>query len=91
MTLEELKRTAPRSFDKTLIDLLVAIQYGGTPIVAPPETVREVVRMEADPAATEVLRDLAEQVISLKRQVHDMQQTLALLQRVEIFRPEQAA
>lgn len=33
MTLDELKATAPRTFDKTLVDLLVAIQQGHAPIV----------------------------------------------------------
>ncbi len=33
MTLDELKATAPRTFDKALVDLLVAIQQGHTPIV----------------------------------------------------------
>lgn len=32
-TLEQLRAQAPRSFDKTLIDLLVAIQHGHAPIV----------------------------------------------------------
>ncbi len=35
MTLDELKATAPRSFDKTLVDLMVAIQAGGQPIAVP--------------------------------------------------------
>ena len=33
MTLEELKASAPRTFDKTLVDLLVSIQSGGQPII----------------------------------------------------------
>lgn len=32
MTLDELKASAPRSFDKTLVDLIAAIQRGETPI-----------------------------------------------------------
>lgn len=35
MTLDELKAQAPRTFDKTLIDLLVSIQHGHAPIVTP--------------------------------------------------------
>ena len=35
MTLDELRASAPRSFDKTLIDLMVAIQAGGQPIAVP--------------------------------------------------------
>ena len=63
MTLDELKATAPRTFDKTLVDLLVAIQSGHAPIItsepAPqrdlsPALVRvaeEVERLRADLAA----------------------------------------
>lgn len=36
LTLGELKASAPRSFDKVLIDLLVAIQDGQRPIVETP-------------------------------------------------------
>jgi hypothetical protein len=34
ITVEQLRAQAPRSFDKILIDLLVAIQHGHAPIVA---------------------------------------------------------
>jgi len=33
MTLDDLKATAPRGFDKTLVDLIAAIQDGQRPIV----------------------------------------------------------
>ena len=36
LSLEGLRASAPRSFDKTIIDLLVAIQHGLQPIAAPP-------------------------------------------------------
>ena len=39
MSLEALRASAPRSFDKTIIDLLVAIQHGAQPIAAPPPAV----------------------------------------------------
>jgi len=32
MTLDDLKASAPRSFDKTLLDLIAAVQSGGQPI-----------------------------------------------------------
>ena len=44
-TLEQLRAQAPRSFDKTLIDLLVAIQHGHAPIITvdqPAEAPRDV-------------------------------------------------
>jgi hypothetical protein len=53
-TLEQLRAQAPRSFDKTLIDLLVAIQHGHAPIqIADP------------PAVVEIPRDVAPAVLKL--------------------------
>jgi hypothetical protein len=44
-TLDQLRAQAPRSFDKTLIDLLVAIQHGHAPIqIADPPAVADVPR-----------------------------------------------
>lgn len=35
MTLDELRASAPRSFDKLLVDLILAIQHGERPIETP--------------------------------------------------------
>ena len=92
MTLDELKRTAPRSFDKTLLELLVAIQHGGRPIAAPPEMVREVVRVESLPDdIADALREMADQIVTLKRQVFELQHLLTALEAVELYRPRGAA
>lgn len=63
MTLDELKATAPRTFDKTLVDLLVAIQQGHTPIVT------------SEPAQP---RDLSPALVRVAEEVSRLQAELAV-------------
>lgn len=71
MTLEELKRTAPRGFDKTLIDLIAAIQDGQRPIV----TDRAVDDMLT--ASVDALRVMASRMQEMEREAAELKQRLA--------------
>lgn len=72
MTLEELRASAPRTFDKTLLDLLVAIQQGHAPIVTaePPPPPRDVA-----PALVKI----ADEIERDRERLRKVERALALL------------
>jgi hypothetical protein len=77
MTLEELKAGAPRSFDKTLIDLMVAIQGGGQPIA-----------VKDAPETHDKIRVLAQANLELASQLSDVLARLGDLEAHAIARVE---
>ena len=56
-TLDQLRAQAPRSFDKTLIDLLVAIQHGHAPIITVDQPASEATR-DVSPALMHMASEL---------------------------------
>jgi len=75
ITLEQLRAQAPRSFDKTLIDLLVQIQHGHAPIVAAApmaEPVRD---------ATPAILKLAQELDAARSRIARLEAVIACLAR----------
>jgi hypothetical protein len=91
-----LKRTAPRSFDKTLCDLIAGVQEGQRPIIvpsaAPVQHTTTVVERETLPAEyAHVITEMAEQLtrlnlelIEAKRDLADFGRRLAAIESIEI-------
>lgn len=71
MTLDELRATAPRGFDKTLVDLIAAIQDGQRPIV----TDRAADDMLT--ASVDALRVMASRMQEMERDAAELKQRLA--------------
>ncbi len=70
-TLEQLRAQAPRSFDKTLIDLLVAIQQGHAPISVPDP-----------PAETPLPRDMAPVMVKMASELDRANERIRRLEAV---------
>lgn len=70
VSLADLQASAPRSFDKQLIEILVAIQNGQKPIEAPSPTH---VVAQPSPELSEALMEMAAQINDLRRKVHDLE------------------
>lgn len=50
-------------------------------------------QMTADipPDVADAMREMADQIVTLRRQVHELQQVIDALQSIEIYRPKDAA
>jgi len=87
ISLEELKRTAPRGFDKTLCDIIAKVQEGQRPIIVPAaaEPSTTVVERETLPAdVVDLITDMAQQVARINLELIDAKQRLAAIESIEI-------
>ncbi len=82
MTLDDLKASAPRSFDKTLIELLVLIQSGQQPIVVHEPTPLVPVGRDMSPAiqrVAEILDDIEADRAADKQRIARLEAVIARL------------
>lgn len=87
VTLDELRATAPRGFDKTLIDLLAKVQEGQRPIIVPASepAVRTVVERETLPSeVADLITEMASQLARINLELIETQRRLSAIESIEI-------